>query len=302
LHLFLIQKGIFMLKSMTGFSKSEINEQGIYVNLELKTLNGKSLEINCRLPKSLSHREFEIREVLRNNISRGTVYLNISAETDSSVKALNLNLDVAKTCYEALNNIRKELKLKDTIKLENILVFRDMLYKQEDVIDEELYMKLIMKALRQALKNLDAMRLREGQQISKDIVARMKKIQENIQKIEQISVNKIPTERERLRNRVAQLFESDEIDEHRLQLEIILLADKLDISEECTRLYSHFKFFFDATKSKVSEGRKINFLLQEIHREINTIGSKANDTEISHLVVHSKEELEKIREQVQNIE
>lgn len=291
-----------MLKSMTGFSKVELNEEGIYITVEIKTLNGKNLEINCRLPKSLTHREHEIRETLRNHISRGTVYLTINVETDPTVKNFNLNIDAAAACYEALNKIRKELKIKDTVKLENILAFRDMLYKQDDEIDEEFYMKLINKALKQALKNLDEMRLREGQQISKDIVARMKKINENIQKIEKISIDKIPQERERLRNKVAQLFESDEIDEHRLQLEIILLADKLDISEECTRLYSHFKFFSDAVKSKVSEGRKINFLLQEIHREINTIGSKANDTEISHLVVHCKEELEKIREQVQNIE
>ncbi len=291
-----------MLKSMTGFSKVELNENGFYVTVEIKTLNGKNLEINCRLPKSLSHHELEIREILRNNISRASVFLSINIDTDPSIKSFNINLDAAAACYNVLNQLKKELKLKDAVKLENLLAFRDLLYKQDDAIDEDVCMKLITRALKQALKNLDAMRLREGQQISKDIIARMKKIHENVQKIEQISLNKVPQERERLRNRVAQLFESDEIDEHRLQLEIILLADKLDISEECTRLYSHFKFFNDAVKSKVSEGRKINFLLQEIHREINTIGSKANDTEISHLVVHCKEELEKIREQVQNIE
>lgn len=291
-----------MMKSMTGFSKTEASESGVHLTLELKSLNGKNLEINCRLPKNLQQKELEVRDLIRQSVMRGTIFVSVNIELDATAKSFSFNEDAALACYEALTNVKKKLKLKEAVKLENVLLFRDSFYQQEVEDDDSAQAKLLIKALKQGLKNLDTMKLREGQQITKDLTARMKKIQDNVKKIEQISLEKIPAERERLRQRVAQLFESDEIDEHRLQLEIVLLADKLDISEECTRLNSHFKFFFDTLKSKNSEGRKINFLLQEMHREINTIGSKSNDIGISHLVVAVKEELERIREQVQNIE
>jgi uncharacterized protein (TIGR00255 family) len=146
------------------------------------------------------------------------------------------------------------------------------------------------------------MRLKEGKQILNDINNRMKKISDNVNKIEKLGIEKIPAERERLRQRIAQMFESDEYDEQRLQTEMVLMADKLDISEECVRLYSHFKFFNETVKANEPSGRKLNFLLQEMNREINTIGSKASDAYISQLVVLVKEELERIREQIQNIE
>lgn len=290
------------MKSMTGFSKAEASENGIHAVVELKSLNGKNLDINCRMPRALTHKELQVREVIRNFVLRGSLFVNINIEKDPTANKFVINEDDAEACYDALNSLKKRLKLKDAVKLENVLVFKDMFVKEDLAEDEEMQTKLILKALRIALKSLDSMKFREGQQISKDIINRMKKIQDTVKKIETMSLEKIPAERDRLRQRVAQLFESDEIDEHRLQLEMVLLADKLDVAEECTRLASHFKFFFDTIKSNESEGRKINFLLQEMHREINTIGSKANDAQISHMVVAMKEDLERIREQVQNIE
>ncbi len=162
--------------------------------------------------------------------------------------------------------------------------------------------KVVVKAVRAALASLDTMRKNEGKELAKDIRARIKTIEERLDRIEERSMQRVPEERERLRSRIAQLFESDEIDEQRLQLEILLLADKLDCSEEIVRLRSHIKFFLEALKSTEPIGRQLNFLLQEMQREINTIGSKANDAEISQMVVSVKEELERIREQVQNIE
>ncbi len=291
-----------MMKSMTGFSKAEGTESGTHVVIELKSLNNKGLDINCRMPRNLSHKELEVRDLIRQYVLRGSITCNITVEQDPTEKKFNINDDIALACYDSLNELRKKMKIKDAVKLDHVLAFKDSFYMQSVTEDEELQGKLIIRILRNALKSLDGMKFREGQQISKDIINRMKKIQDVIKKIEKLSLEKIPAERERLRQRVAQLFESDEIDEHRLQLEMVLLADKLDVSEECTRLESHFKFFFETLKSKDSEGRKINFLLQEMHREINTIGSKANDSNISHLVVAVKEDLERIREQVQNIE
>ena len=162
--------------------------------------------------------------------------------------------------------------------------------------------KLVKTALKDALKGIDKMRTSEGQQISRDIHERVKNIAKSVEKVDAISSKKIPLERERLRQRVAQLFESDDIDERRIQMEIVLIADKLDISEECVRLRSHIKFFNETLKAKEPMGQKLNFLIQEMNREINTIGSKANDTEISQLVVEAKDEMERIREQIKNVE
>ena len=291
-----------MIKSMTGFSKAEAALEGIKVITEIKSLNGKGLELNFRIPKQLHHKEMEMRDFFRNNISRGTVFINISIETDNEKVKFAINQNVANQCFNELNTLKKNLKIKDVITLSHILTFSDKISQNDQEFNEEIVTKLVSKTIQAGLKSLEAMKQKEGQNISKDIVQRLKNVQELVKKIEEITNNRIPQERERLRNRIAQIFESDEIDEHRLQMEIVILADKLDVSEECIRLESHFDFFAEAIKSKEPAGRKINFLLQEINREINTIGSKSNDASISQHVVNAKEELEKIREQIQNAE
>ncbi len=291
-----------MIRSMTGFSKAEVSENGIAVTIELKSLNGRNLDISVRLPRNLNHKEIELRDILKKNISRGTLSININVQRTESAQGFTFNNDAAKACYEALNSFRTELKLKETVKLEHVLHFSNNFPQPEQADDSENEWKVVMKALKNAVIQINKMKMNEGQQISKDMLARMKKIAGIIDKIESISANKIPEERERLRQRVAQLFDSDEIDEHRIQMELVLIADKLDISEECVRMRSHIKFFFETFKDQDPIGRKINFLMQEMNREVNTIGSKSNDTEIAHLVVAVKEDLERIREQVQNLE
>lgn len=291
-----------MFKSMTGFSKNEANENGVTATIEMKSLNGRYLEMNIRMPRGLQHKEFEVRDAIRKVIGRGSVQVNISLEFDNNASSLSLNQEVAKQTYESLSNLKKELKLKDVVKLEHVLHFSNLFMDKEENEDEALQMRVIKRALNNALVSLDNMRKKEGTQILKDIQSRINAIEQTTTKIEGLGMKRIPEERERLRQRIAQLFESDEIDEQRLQTEMVLLADKLDISEECVRLKSHIKYFNEQLNSKQSEGRKINFLLQEMHREVNTIGSKINDATVSQLVVGAKEELERIREQIQNIE
>lgn len=291
-----------MIKSMTGFSKTEASEKGNKITVEIKSLNGKYLEISCKLPRSISQKEFEVREIIRSGMNRGSVSVSINLETDQAAKAYNLNEEAAIEYFKKLNSLKGKLKLKENITLDHILHFSDNLNSKEDDSDAQLYWRLAQKALREGVKTLDKMRRAEGQNISKDIHKRMNNIKTTVAKVEKLGQDRIPEEREKLRQRVAMLFESDEIDENRIQMEMVMLADKLDISEECVRLNSHFKFFFEIIKAAEPSGRKINFLLQEMHREINTIGSKANDAKISQLVVNIKEELERVREQVQNIE
>ncbi|MDR0927529.1 MAG: YicC family protein [Ignavibacteria bacterium] len=291
-----------MIKSMTGFSITEATADGIKVTTEIKSLNSKGLDLSLRMPRQIQHREMDLREFFRSNISRGSVTVNISIETEADTPKFIINQEIAAQCYNELSALKKNLKIKDAITLSHILTFSDKLSHNEVQFDEETVLKLISKTTQSGLKNLELMKAKEGQNIARDIVNRVKNVQEIVGKIEEISRNRVPQERERLRNRIAKLFESDEIDEHRLQMEIVILSDKLDVSEECVRLHSHFKFFAEAIQAKEPTGRKINFLLQEMNREINTIGSKSNDSIIAQNVVTAKEELERIREQIQNVE
>lgn len=291
-----------MFKSMTGFGKAEAQENGIKVIVEIKSLNGKYPDLNCRMPRYLQQYEMEMREIIKRTISRGTVTLNINVEYEGGRSTFNLNEDIAEKCYQSLESLRKRLKIRETVKIEHVLSFASEFKANEETSDETAEYKLAKKCLHDAVRNLDNMRKREGQQILKDLTNRLSNISEIVKKIEQQGFERIPAERERIRQKIAQMFENDEFDETRIQTEIVLLADKLDISEECVRLNSHLEYFSELMKSRDSEGRKINFLIQEINREINTIGSKANDADISQKVVLVKEELERIREQVQNIE
>lgn len=287
---------------MTGFSKSEITEEGITATAEMRCLNGKFLDMTIRLPRHLLHLENEIRDIIRKGLTRGSVNLTITLDFDQATHPLAFNLDAAAQYQESLNQLRQKLKIREAVKLEHLIKFSDYFISQSESDTEKLQAKLILRITRDALRELNNMRLREGNQIAKDISQRMKKVQSIIEKLEVYGLERIPKEREKYRQKVAQLFESDEIDEHRIQMEVLLLADKLDISEECVRMHSHIKFFFDAAKDSEPTGRKINFLLQEMNREVNTIGSKANDSQIAHYVVNVKEEIERIREQIQNVE
>jgi uncharacterized protein (TIGR00255 family) len=291
-----------MIKSMTGFSRAELQENGINVSVEIKSLNGKYLEINCRLSKSIQTKENEIREIIRKYINRGTVSININVETDLSKNSFKLNTDAAKLIYNQLENLRKDIKIKEPIKITDLMSLSSYFLENENNENLDKQFAIVKKVLNNALRNLDQMRKKEGQALLKDINNRMKFISEVIEKIEKLGIQRIPQEREKLKQKLAQFFENEEYDEQRLQMEILLMADKLDITEEIIRLRSHIKYYYEIIKNDENPGRKINFLLQEINREINTIGSKANDAQISQYVVNLKEELEKIREQIQNIE
>lgn len=288
---------------MTGYAKVERNERGVKAIVEVKSLNNRFLDINCRLPKSLSHKEIEIRELVKKTIVRGTVTLTINTVLDYNLKPFKLNESNAIGIFNSLVDLSKKLGLKGSIKLSDITAFPSyLLVEENDEYDKDIEWNVTRDALVEALEQVDKYRLQEGRNLSADMARRTRKLKEIVNKIIQKSKNRIEEEREKLRQKVAMLFESDEIDENRLQFEILLLANRLDINEECTRLVSHIDFLKESLKSKEPVGQKINFILQEINREFNTIGSKSDSVEISHLVVQAKEEIEKIREMVQNIE
>ena len=291
-----------MLKSMTGFSKAQAGEKGIKCVVELKSLNGRYLDVKLKVPRSLMQKELQFKELIKTFLSRGTVTVNVSFEYDGLSEKFTFDKDVAAAVYEELKSLKKHLKIRETVKLDQVLAFSSYFNVQEDSDNSTIEWRVARKALREALKSLDKMRGQEGQEIYNDFNKRLRKIANAVDKIEKLSAQNIIDERENQRQKIAKLFESDEIDENRIQMEIAIIANRLDVSEECVRLRSHLKFFRETMKSTDPIGQKLNFLLQEMNREINTIGSKSDNAEISHIVVNVKEEIERIREQVQNIE
>ncbi len=292
-----------MLSSMTGFGRGEETRDGISAIVELRSVNNRFLEVSARLPRSLSSRENEVKELIRKKISRGKINATVTIERKNGTGVpLRIDPKAAKDVFKLLNQLRRAVGIKENVKLEHLLQFSEVI-GQEDVGDaDEEEWAVVQGAVEKAVAALEAMRKQEGRELAKDFQERVTLLEENIDKIEALSKSQVPAERERLRERIKQLIDPGGVDEARLEMELALMADRIDVTEECVRFRSHTKFFLKAFEDQDSAGRKLNFLLQELNREANTIGSKSALPEIAHLVVHLKEELEKIREQVQNIE
>jgi len=292
-----------MVTSMTGFGRGEASEGPITVGVELRSVNSRFLEVSARLPRSLSSRENEIKDLVRKRMSRGKINILVSLERKGNgTIPLKVNPPAAKAYYKLLSELRRTLRLKESVKLVHLLEFSDIFESLDEEGSDEKEWAVARKGILAALEELSAMRAQEGRELEADFRHRIEVLQEHLDAVNRLSREQVPLERERLRERIKQLLESETIDEGRLEMEIALLADRLDVTEECVRFRSHNKFFLEALGAPDPVGRKLNFLLQEMHREANTIGSKSSSTEIAHIVVHVKEELERIREQLQNIE
>lgn len=293
-----------MISSMTGYGRGDAAQKGIIATAELRSVNSRFLELTIRLPKNLSHRENDVKEIIQSKIDRGKINLSVNVETPVDQQApMMINKDAARMGYKILSDLKKSVNIKEDITIDHLLKFSEIIRPEDKENTDDVEWILCEKAVRKALNNLLKMRDDEGSELQKDLTRRIKLIDKKIDIIEKLSKQRIPVERTRLRERVEKLVEEkDRIDDKRLELEIILLSEKLDITEECVRLRSHQKYFLESMNSKEPSGRKLNFLVQEIHREVNTIGSKANDAIISRHIIEIKEELEKIREQIQNIE
>lgn len=290
--------------SMTGYGRAEISRNGTTCSVELRSVNSRFLEVVPRLPRSLAQRENDVKEIVRKGVNRGKISLSLSLEKDSNGELpLSINAGAAKSYYKLLNQLRKAVKIREQVKLEHLLKFSEVLEVTDSNATNEEEWKLVEEAMAAALADLNSMRGNEGKELAADLEQRVRWMNDAVTTIERLSKERIPEERKRLNERVQQLMtDKATIDQNRLELEIILLAEKLDVTEECVRFRSHAKFFLEAMRNEPAAGRRLNFLVQEINREVNTIGSKSNDAEIGHLVVQLKEELEKIREQIQNIE
>jgi uncharacterized protein (TIGR00255 family) len=291
-----------MISSMTGFGKSTVQKDNLHCETEVKSINSRYLEISLKLPKSLFNREYEIREFIRNKVKRGKLIVNIQLKKDGfENSAPVLNKDNLGFAINFLKDLKKAAKISDKITLGHLLSFQEIFFSQQTEESEEEF-KIILESLNNALDELILMRNREGEELYKDIEIRLINIQKSVEEIETISKSSTKEFFEKLKERAKMLFEDVIEYKDRLELELALLVDKSDVTEECVRLKSHTKFFLETMNNGNDAGRKLNFLCQEINREANTIGSKALSSEISHQTVSIKEETERIREQIQNIE
>ena len=294
-----------MLISMTGYGKAEEVKNGVRYLVELRSVNSRFSEVLLKCPKHIYTKEYEIREIIKKEISRGKISVLINLDTSDLANnaSVMLDEDSLKVQLDILKKIKKKVNSKEKLKLEHILAFSDYFLKDnEDAVDEEEF-TLITKLIKLALENMFEMKRREGAFLEKDILERIEVLDVESKKIVELSKERI-TEEKRVFNEKLNNFLTDRniLDEKRLEFELALLTERMDITEECVRLKSHIEFFTDSVNSNENVGRRLNFLLQEMNREINTIASKASDAVISQKVSLLKEELEKIREQIQNIE
>lgn len=291
-----------MIKSMTGFGRGKYENEGRNYTVDIKSVNHKYTDISVRLPRFLNSEEDKIRKRISSAISRGKVDVLVTFENYSSKGTnIRINKDLAKDYIRELKSLAEETELKFNVDVIDISKFPEIL-KIEDTQDEELIGKELMIAVDDALEKFISMREIEGTRLVQDIEQRIYLIQNKVNEITEFSSTLVKEYMEKLKVRVNELLEPSTVDENRLMQEIVIFSDKSSIEEELTRLKSHMSQFLELIKQSSPIGKKIDFLIQEINREVNTIGSKANCLDITNRVIEIKTEVENIREQIQNIE
>ena len=292
-----------MLKSMTGFGRAEGETTLGKMVVESRSVNHRYCDINIKLPKRLSLYENRIKEIIRSEVSRGRIDVSLRLDNLGEEKVqLSVDLSLAEQYYRVLHDLKERLQLKDEITLSLLAGAKDLITAKEESGDIEPYWQEVLPVLKQSLKHLDDMKRIEGESLTKDLQQRLEHVTVQLQMIKQQFPSRLKTFFTRLHDRLRSLLEGMETDPSRFQQEVAFLAERTDITEEIVRAESHLVQFRTLLEGNEPVGRKMDFLLQEIHREVNTVSAKANDAEISQRVVEIKSELEKIREQVQNVE
>jgi uncharacterized protein (TIGR00255 family) len=294
-----------MIKSMTGFGRGEAVSTGKRMQVEMKSLNHRYLEIFLRMPATLFPLETEIKKKIGERFSRGKIEVSIRMDNEvnqDGTQALMLNLPLVRQYYSLLSQIKEELHLPDEVTLSMMSGFRDLYVPKEVEEDPASLWKGLERGLVEAMDQLTEMRITEGEALASDLACRMNKIQEFLRIIVLRAPEVVAEYRQRLTERIRELTQGMIIDEGRIHQEVAILAEKSDVTEEVVRLESHIGQFMELLAGEEAIGRKVDFLIQEMNREINTIGSKSGDSETARQVIEIKSELAKVREQIQNVE
>jgi uncharacterized protein (TIGR00255 family) len=292
-----------MLKSMTGYGRAERETALGKVFVETRSVNHRYCDINIKLPKRLASFETRIKELIRSQVSRGRIDVLLKIDSGEEEKVqLHVDLHLAEQYYRALQALKENLQLKDKITLSLLAGAKDLITAKEEVGEIEPYWQEMIPILKKSFQEMDEMKRSEGEALGKDLRLRLENIHQQLREIKHLSPLHLEVYQTRLHERIRSFLRGVEMDTNRFEQEVAFLAERADITEEIVRMESHLAQFVLLLEGEEPVGRKMDFLLQEIHREINTVSAKANDAEISQRVVEIKSELEKIREQVQNIE
>lgn len=292
-----------MLKSMTGYGRCELLNDGKKILAEVKSVNHRYSDYSIKVPRYYGFLEDKVRKKASEYISRGKVdiYIAIESYTDDGTE-ISLKEDYAKNYIDTLCTLRDKFGLKDDISVMSVARNQDIFNIERKQTDEELIWSITEPVLENALRDFSDMREREGGRIELDLKQRIEYMKALAKKIDERSPKTVEEYREKLYNKLKEILEDRDIDEVRILTEAAIFADKVAVNEEMVRLASHFQEFYNIISANEPAGRKLDFLVQEINREVNTTGSKANDIEIAKTVVELKGEIEKVREQIQNIE
>jgi len=291
-----------MIVSMTGFGKGRAGNKNLSVEAEVKSVNSRYLDISLRIPSSLMNKDFDIKEFIKSKVKRGKVSASIQIKRNGlEEENLVLDSDKLKSYLSLLKSIKKAAKISEKVKLEHLLINKEILISNNFIISDVEF-NMVKDALEQALTDMINMKRKEGKELSKDLHRRIKNIESKLKDIEQEAAQSVQEYFNKFKEKIKVLIENIAKYNDRLELELAIIAEKAEITEESVRLRSHLKFFINSLENDDEPGRKLNFLCQEMNREANTISSKTVSTSITHSTVFIREEIEKIREQIQNIE
>ncbi|MCY3771397.1 MAG: YicC family protein [Gemmatimonadetes bacterium] len=292
-----------MICSMTGYGAGESDLAGVRTVVELRSVNGRYCDIAVRLPRSLGSLEGRVRAYVQEHVTRGNVSVSVRCDDgDTGAHAVRIDVEAGKKYCDALRELKEQLGVSGDVSLDMVAAYPGLVTPENEEVDPSERWTGMEAALVKALAAFKEMKRSEGRALETDLRIRVEAILAILRAIEDRAPDRVVEYRERLNNRLVDLLDERQLDPQRVAMEITLFAERIDVTEECVRLRTHCDAFMEALEADGSAGRRLNFLIQEMNREINTIGSKGNDTEISHSVIQAKEELEKVREQVQNIE
>jgi len=289
-----------MIQSMTGFGKSEVTIDELQINVEVKSLNSKFLDLSLKLPSAFKNLDLSVRSFVKEYLKRGKIEVMIHYEKKEASKKIIINKDQLINYYNQLSEVSNELKLKINNDLIGYaLKLPEVIQHKKDTVEEDSNGE-ILNAVKEACKDLNSFRKKEGNALNKELVKYVNSILESLKEINQYEKERLPKVRDKLKKAIDELNLKSQVDEKRLEQELIFYSEKLDLTEEKVRLKEHCNHFIDSTK-ELNSGKKLGFISQEMGREINTLGSKANNISIQKIVVGMKDELEKIKEQVLNV-
>ncbi len=291
------------MKSMTGFGSSSLELEDCSIDIEIKSVNNRYLDFNFSMPSYLNFMLEDMKSLIKNKLKRGRVDVYIKIKKyQLAVDSVDINYELAQKIKEKLDSLNENLDMKSDINVRDLVKYDDVMSFTYKDLDNEFLHDNILKVLNEAVNKIYSMRSTEGDNLREDLSTNLSKIEEEISKISSLTENSVKEYRENLFNKISELLNEEKIDKDRMYLEVALMADKVDINEELKRFDSHIVQFKSAMDMKDCIGRKLDFIIQEMNREINTISSKSNDENISVCVIEVKSLIEKLREQVQNIE